>query len=180
MIAPAPGDETAIRVVEMEVAFELGGRRLARVAAVAALLLLGQEVDGHPRPFLKSSPSPRCRVPNRVPTPEASADTGNHRLPVSRDPVTKWVYPIWHTGTCGLHWGSVPLLLRGRVDVGVGDDERVRLAGWLSDDPLEPGRRRGRPRNPRPAGSPSCAGPTGIRSMRSSAARGMTPTRPST
>ena len=33
----------------MEVATELGSRRLVRIAAVTALLLLRQEVDGHAR-----------------------------------------------------------------------------------------------------------------------------------
>lgn len=47
----APMDENAFRVVEMEVASELGSRRLARVATVAALLLFGQEVDGHSKPL---------------------------------------------------------------------------------------------------------------------------------
>jgi hypothetical protein len=55
VIAPAPGDEAAIGVVEVEVAFEQGTRRLARVAAIASLLILGQEVDGHPRSFLEIS-----------------------------------------------------------------------------------------------------------------------------
>jgi hypothetical protein len=56
VIAPAPGDEAAIGVVEVEVAFEQGTRRLARVTAIASLLLFGQEVDRHPGPFLRSSP----------------------------------------------------------------------------------------------------------------------------
>ena len=72
VITSASGDEATILVVEVEVAFELGGRWLARVAAIAPLLILGQEVDRHPTPFLKSpirlgarcqigSPSPRHR-----------------------------------------------------------------------------------------------------------------------
>ncbi len=81
VIAPASGDEATILVVEVEVAFELGGRWLARVAAIAPLLILGQEVDRHPRPFLKSSLSPRCRVPNRVPIARGIGGPGNHRLP---------------------------------------------------------------------------------------------------
>lgn len=47
VIAPASGDETTVLVSEVELAFALGVRRLARVAAVAPLLLLDQEVDGH-------------------------------------------------------------------------------------------------------------------------------------
>ena len=42
----------AVGVVEMEVATELGGRGLAGVAAVAPLLLRGQEIDGHPGSLL--------------------------------------------------------------------------------------------------------------------------------
>jgi hypothetical protein len=38
VIVPAPGDEAAVGVVEVEVAPELRGRRLARVAAVAQVL----------------------------------------------------------------------------------------------------------------------------------------------
>ena len=56
VIPSVPVDQTSVRVVEMEVASQLCGRRLTGVAAVAALLLPGQEVDGHPRPFPKSSP----------------------------------------------------------------------------------------------------------------------------
>src|SRR3954471_23858941 len=59
-------------IVEVEVALELGGRRLTRVAAIAPLLILGQEVDRHPIPMPESpirlgarcrigSPSPRHR-----------------------------------------------------------------------------------------------------------------------
>ncbi len=51
VIIPAPGDEAAVLVVEMEVAFKLGGRRLAGVATIASLLLPGQEIDGHPCPL---------------------------------------------------------------------------------------------------------------------------------
>jgi hypothetical protein len=51
VIPSVPCDRTAIRIVEMEIASELGGRRLAGVAAIAALLLLGQEIDGHPCPL---------------------------------------------------------------------------------------------------------------------------------
>jgi hypothetical protein len=54
VITSVPGDELTIRIVEMEVAAPLCRRWLARIAAVAALLLRGQEVDGHPGPFLKS------------------------------------------------------------------------------------------------------------------------------
>jgi hypothetical protein len=57
-IAPAPADETTILVIQMKVAPQLGGCRLACVAALAALLFLGQEVDGHPRPFPKTATSP--------------------------------------------------------------------------------------------------------------------------
>ena len=53
VIAPAPGDETTILVVEVKVASSWAGDGLTGVAAVAALLILGQEVDGHPRPFRK-------------------------------------------------------------------------------------------------------------------------------
>ena len=60
MIASVPCDRTAIRIVEMEtirivemeIASELCGRRLASVVAIAALLLRGQEIDGHPCPPL--------------------------------------------------------------------------------------------------------------------------------
>ena len=73
VITTASGDEPTILVVEVEVAFELGGRWLARIAAIAPLLILGQEVDRHPSSFLKSpirlgarcqigSPSPRHRL----------------------------------------------------------------------------------------------------------------------
>ena len=55
VIATASGDEAAIGVVEVEVAIEQSGRRLARVAAVAPLLILSQEVDRHPGAFLKQS-----------------------------------------------------------------------------------------------------------------------------
>ena len=56
VIPSVPIDQTAIRVVEMKVASQLPGRRLTGVPAVAALLLPGQEVDGHPGPFPRSSP----------------------------------------------------------------------------------------------------------------------------
>ncbi len=49
VVSSVPIDQAPVGVVEMEVATELGGRRLARIAAVAALLLLSQEVDGHAR-----------------------------------------------------------------------------------------------------------------------------------
>src|SRR3954447_11241518 len=51
-------------IVEVEVALELGGRRLTRVAAIAPLLILGQEVVRHPIP-LPESPirlGARCRI----------------------------------------------------------------------------------------------------------------------
>jgi hypothetical protein len=81
VIAPASGDQGAIRVVEVEVAFEQGARRLARVAAVAPLLILGQEVDGHSQTLPQIAFTPQCRVPNRITMPVASSDTVNHRLP---------------------------------------------------------------------------------------------------
>ena len=81
VIAPAPGDEATILVVEVEVAFELGGRRLARVAAVAPLLILGQEVDGHPRPFLKSPLRLVAGCQIGSPRPRHPRTPGNHRLP---------------------------------------------------------------------------------------------------
>ena len=49
VVSSVPVDQEPVCVVEMEVATELGCRRLAGVAAVAALLLLRQEVDGHAR-----------------------------------------------------------------------------------------------------------------------------------
>src|SRR5262249_10992054 len=55
VIAPVLGDEALIRVVAIEVASQLCPRGPACVTAVATLLLFGQEVDGHPRPFLKAS-----------------------------------------------------------------------------------------------------------------------------
>ena len=76
VIAPALGDETLIRVVEMEVASQLRRRGLACVATVAVLLLFGQKVNGHPRPFLKSSPRlvAGCQIgsprPGRTRTPQ--------------------------------------------------------------------------------------------------------------
>ena len=100
VIAPAPADETTILVVEVKVSLQLGGRGLTCVAAVTALLILGQEVDGHPRPFPKTAASPRCRVPNRVPASEAFADTAKSSAFRSRYIVTKWVDPNWH-GTNG-------------------------------------------------------------------------------
>src|SRR5262249_13230396 len=51
VIAPAAGDEATILVVEVKVSLQLGWCGLARVAAVAALLLHGQEVDWHPCPL---------------------------------------------------------------------------------------------------------------------------------
>jgi hypothetical protein len=57
---PTPADEATILVVEVEVALQLGGRGLTRLAAIAALLIPGQEVDGHPEPFPKTATSPRC------------------------------------------------------------------------------------------------------------------------
>ena len=48
VLVPAPlGDQGAVGVVEVEIPCQLGGRGLAGVAAVAPLLLRGQEVDGH-------------------------------------------------------------------------------------------------------------------------------------
>jgi hypothetical protein len=48
VIAPAPSDEAAVCVVDVEVEFKLDGQGLTCVAAEATLLLLGKEVDGHP------------------------------------------------------------------------------------------------------------------------------------
>ena len=134
VIAPAPGDEATILVVEVEVAFELGGRWLARVAAIASLLILGQEVDRHPRPFLKSPIRLGCRVPNRVTMPEASADPGNHRLPASRNPVTKWVYPSWRstqpTSPIVERSPRCPSVARG---AGLGSPGVSPASGWRSE-----------------------------------------------
>src|SRR5262249_39819511 len=48
VLVPATlGDQGTVGVVEVEVPRQLGGRGLAGVAAVAPLLLRGQEVDGH-------------------------------------------------------------------------------------------------------------------------------------
>jgi hypothetical protein len=48
VVLAAPfGEQLAIGVVEVEVASELSGCRFAGVAAVAAPLFFGQEIDGH-------------------------------------------------------------------------------------------------------------------------------------
>jgi hypothetical protein len=79
----------------------LGGRRLARVAAVATLLLFGQEVDGHSNPFPKTACSPRPGVPNRVLASEAFADPAKSSASRHRYMVTKWINSIWHRARCG-------------------------------------------------------------------------------
>jgi hypothetical protein len=48
LVPTALGDQGQVGVIEMEVPSQLGGRGLASVAAVALLLLRGQEIDGHP------------------------------------------------------------------------------------------------------------------------------------
>ena len=47
VVAAPLGEQFAIGVVEVEVASELSGCRFSGVAAVAALLVFGQEIDGH-------------------------------------------------------------------------------------------------------------------------------------
>ena len=48
LVPTALGDQGEVGVIEMEVPSQLRGRGLAGVAAVAPLLLRGQEIDGHP------------------------------------------------------------------------------------------------------------------------------------
>src|SRR3954454_25036746 len=50
VVAAVPGDEGAVGVVEVEVARELVGRGVAREAAVAAGLVVGEEADRHRPP----------------------------------------------------------------------------------------------------------------------------------
>jgi hypothetical protein len=42
------GDQGQVGVIEMEVTRQLGGRGLARGAAIAPLLVRSQKIDGHP------------------------------------------------------------------------------------------------------------------------------------
>ena len=52
MIVPAPGDVAAVRIVEVEVAFELGRRRLARIATVRRCCSAVRKSTGILAPFV--------------------------------------------------------------------------------------------------------------------------------
>ena len=90
-IAPAAGDEAAIRVVEVEVALQLGGRRFARIAAIAPLLLPGQEVDWHPRLSLQSSLrlGAECQIGSPRATPSRTQEIIGFRESTSCDKMGK-------------------------------------------------------------------------------------------
>src|SRR5262249_47570924 len=90
-IAPAAGDEAAIRVVEVEVAFQLGGRRFARIAAIAPLLLPGQKVDRHPRLSLQSflRLGAECQIGSPCATPSRAQEIIGFLEPTSSDKMGK-------------------------------------------------------------------------------------------
>ena len=93
MVRPAVLDQLMIPVIEMKIPGQLGWRRVFGIAPIAALLVLGQELNRHTPPSLNCKVSAKQHDPLGV----TCSDVGNGLLPYTKRIGENCTPPFWGT-----------------------------------------------------------------------------------